>query len=52
MGAGYYDRYLKRCGNSRIFAVAFEAQKLKKAPMEDTDISMDAVITEENIYSD
>jgi 5-formyltetrahydrofolate cyclo-ligase len=51
MGAGYYDRYLQRCRNSRVFAVAFEAQKLIKAPMEDTDIPMDAVITEIKIYS-
>lgn len=51
MGAGYYDRYLQRCRNSRAFAVAFEAQKLIKAPMEDTDIPMDAVITEIKIYS-
>ena len=51
MGAGYYDRYLKKCSNSSIFAVAFEVQKLKKAPMEDTDMSMDAVITEKKIYS-
>jgi 5-formyltetrahydrofolate cyclo-ligase len=50
MGAGYYDRYLQKCGKSSVFAVAFEAQKLKKAPMEDTDISMDAVITEKKIY--
>ena len=50
MGAGYYDRYLQKCGKSSVFAVAFEAQKLKRAPMEDTDIPMDAVITEKNIY--
>lgn len=51
MGAGYYDRYLQKCRNSSIFAVAYEVQKLKKAPMEDTDMSMDAVITEKKIYS-
>ena len=41
---------VKKCGKSSVFAVAFEAQKLKRAPMEDTDIPMDAVITEKNIY--
>lgn len=50
MGAGYYDRFLKDCEKSTVMAVAFEAQKLEKIPMEDTDIAMEIVMTEKSRY--
>ena len=46
MGGGYYDRYLPKCGNAVIAAVAFEAQKVETVPVEKTDIPMDMIFTE------
>ncbi len=50
MGAGYYDRYLKRCTKARVIAAAFEMQKVDSVPCNEHDISLDAVFTEEKIY--
>lgn len=50
MGAGFYDRFLERCPNADIIAVAFEAQKAAAVPAEDWDRPMDAVFTEEAAY--
>ena len=50
MGAGYYDRFLERCPNAHIIAVAFEAQKADTVPMETWDRPMDAVFTEKTVY--
>lgn len=50
MGAGFYDRFLERCPNADIAAVAFEAQKTDAVPAEDWDRPMDAVFTEEAAY--
>ena len=50
MGAGYYDRYLTKCLNACVVAVAFEVQKTHSVPMEEWDIRMDMVFTERNIY--
>ena len=50
MGAGFYDRFLERCPNADIAAVAFEAQKVDKVPTEAWDRPMDAVFTEEAAY--
>ena len=50
MGAGFYDRYLPRCVNARIAAVAFEAQKADCVPMEAWDRPMDLVFTEKAVY--
>lgn len=50
MGAGFYDRYLPRCVNARIAAVAFEAQKADCVPMEPWDRPMDLVFTEKAVY--
>lgn len=50
MGGGYYDRYLLRCSNANIAAVAFEAQKVKSVPVESHDRPMDKVFTEERVY--
>ncbi|MGI6042401.1 MAG: 5-formyltetrahydrofolate cyclo-ligase [Candidatus Alectryocaccobium sp.] len=50
MGAGYYDRYLKRCINAKIVAAAFEFQKVEEVPSGEFDIKMDAVVTESDVY--
>ena len=50
MGAGYYDRFLRQCENASIFAVAHEAQKKSKVPMDPQDHFMNAVITEKTRY--
>ncbi|MBQ9413194.1 MAG: 5-formyltetrahydrofolate cyclo-ligase [Oscillospiraceae bacterium] len=50
MGAGYYDRYLPKCVNAVICAVAFEAQKAERVPAEEWDRPMDMVFTEKEVY--
>ncbi|MGN0715425.1 MAG: 5-formyltetrahydrofolate cyclo-ligase [Anaerovoracaceae bacterium] len=50
MGAGFYDRYLPRCTNANIVAVAFEAQKADCLPMEPWDRPMELVFTEKAVY--
>ena len=50
MGAGYYDRYLKKCTNACVAAVAFEIQKTDHVPMEEWDVRMDMVFTEREVY--
>ncbi len=47
MGAGYYDRFLPQCRNADKILIAFEAQRLDRVCTEDSDVPMDAVITEE-----
>ena len=50
MGAGFYDRYLEKCVNAHIAAVAFELQKAGSIPMEPWDKPMEMVFTEAGIY--
>ena len=50
MGAGFYDRFLERCVNASVIAVAFEAQKAEKLPTEPWDRPMGLVVTESRIY--
>lgn len=51
MGAGYYDRYLKRCTRARVIAAAFEMQRVDSVPCSEHDVSLSAVFTEEKIYT-
>ena len=46
MGGGYYDRYLPKCVNAAVAAVAFEAQRAGRLPAEAWDRSVDLVFTE------
>lgn len=48
MGAGYYDRYLAGCTKACVAAAAFEVQKTDRVPMEEWDIKMNIVFTENN----
>ena len=50
MGAGYYDRYVKRCANACVTAVAFEVQKTDYVPMEEWDVRMNMIFTEREEY--
>ena len=46
MGAGYYDRYLPRCSNAAIYAVAFEAQRLEQRTQLDLENGYLTISTE------
>lgn len=50
MGAGFYDRFLPKCTNAQIAAVAFEVQKTLTVPCNNWDICMDTIFTETSIY--
>ena len=50
MGAGFYDRYLAKCVNAHIAAVAFDVQKADSIPMEPWDKPMEIVFTEAGTY--
>ncbi|MGN1334305.1 MAG: 5-formyltetrahydrofolate cyclo-ligase [Anaerovoracaceae bacterium] len=50
MGAGFYDRYLEKCVNAHIVAVAFEVQKTDSIPMAPWDKPMEMVFTEAGVY--
>lgn len=45
MGAGYYDRYLPKCSNAVIAALAFDEQRAASVPVQDWDIPMQIVFT-------
>lgn len=51
MGAGYYDRYLKKCVNAHVVSVAFEAQKADHIEMQPWDQPMEKVFTEAAVYT-
>lgn len=51
MGGGYYDRFIPKCVNAVVVAVAFECQKADEVPMESWDRKMDAVFTSETVYN-
>lgn len=51
MGGGYYDRFLPKCVNAKIVAVAFECQKAERVPTDERDMPMQAVFTEEMRYN-
>lgn len=48
-GAGYYDRFLSKNPNLRKIGIAFACQEVDSLPVDENDISMDAVITEDGI---
>ncbi|MCK4911544.1 MAG: 5-formyltetrahydrofolate cyclo-ligase [Thermodesulfovibrionales bacterium] len=51
-GGGYYDRLLPRIkGERTIAALAFEAQIFESLPMENHDIPVDYIITEQRIIN-
>lgn len=50
MGKGYYDRYLPRCTNAVKIGVAYEAQRMERAAVEEHDRPLDVFVTEKGIY--
>lgn len=49
MGAGYYDRFLRRAFQSRTIGVAYEALLQKELPMDEYDIYMQEIVTEQGL---
>jgi 5-formyltetrahydrofolate cyclo-ligase len=55
-GAGFYDRYFNKISKDNIeriikLALAYEFQTLDKVPMNDQDIPVDCIITENEFIS-
>ena len=51
MGKGYYDRYLSRCTRAVKIGIAWEAQRVPRAAVDDHDQRLDAFVTERGIYT-
>ena len=49
MGAGYYDQFLARVGNTPKIALAFNFQLEYQVPFEPHDVNVDVIITEAKI---
>jgi len=48
-GAGYYDRFLSKNPGLRKIGIAFACQEVGSLPVDENDIRMDAVITEDGM---
>ena len=48
-GAGYYDRFLSKNQNLRKIGIAFACQEVENLPVDENDIRMDVIITENGI---
>jgi 5-formyltetrahydrofolate cyclo-ligase len=48
-GAGYYDRFLSKNRNMRKIGVAFSCQEVGSLPVDENDIPMDYIVTEDGI---
>jgi 5-formyltetrahydrofolate cyclo-ligase len=48
-GAGYYDRFLSKNPGLRKIGIAFACQEVDSLPVDENDIRMDYIITEEGI---
>ncbi len=51
MGKGYYDRYLPRCTKAQTIGIAFDAQRVDHAAVDEYDRRLDAFATERGIYT-
>lgn len=52
-GAGYYDRFLAANPQIRKIGIAFSCQEAERVPVDENDIHMNCIITEEGVvYSD
>ena len=50
-GGGFYDRYLQRYPDMKRIGLGFECQRYEKVlPVEETDKTLDFIITESNIF--
>lgn len=50
MGKGYYDRYFARSSKAVKIALAYEEQVLDCVPKDPYDVSINLIITDQNIY--
>ena len=48
-GAGYYDRFLEKYPAMRKIGIAFAFQEIGRLPLDETDVRMDYIVTEEGI---
>ncbi|HNX17534.1 MAG TPA: 5-formyltetrahydrofolate cyclo-ligase [Methanoregula sp.] len=48
-GAGYYDRFLSKNPNLLKIGVAFACQEIDRLPVDENDIRMDYIVTEDGI---
>jgi 5-formyltetrahydrofolate cyclo-ligase len=48
-GAGYYDRFLSKNPNLQKIGIAFACQEFDGLPVDENDIRMDYIITEDGI---
>ena len=48
-GPGYYDRFLEKNPDLHKVGIAFASQEVDKLPLEETDIRMDAIVTEDGV---
>ena len=48
-GAGYYDRFMACMSSESLIMVAFEAQRLEKLVIEETDIPIRMIVTEAGV---
>lgn len=48
-GAGYYDRFLAKNRHLRRIGIAFARQEFEGLPLDENDVRMDVIITEEGI---
>ncbi len=48
-GAGYYDRFLAKNKKLRKIGIAFSCQEYENLPVDENDIPMDCILTEEGI---
>jgi len=50
MGAGYYDRFLPKCKKAVTVSVAFESQRIDDLHIDNWDIPLDHIVTENSWY--
>jgi len=50
-GGGYYDRYLSRNVYNKCIGFCFAAQFIDYVPSDETDVNMDAVVTEDGFQT-
>ena len=48
-GGGFYDRYLPKCCDADMIAVAFEVQRAEEIPTDEYDFAVPAVATEKRL---
>jgi 5-formyltetrahydrofolate cyclo-ligase len=48
-GAGYYDRFLSRHPGLRKIGIAYACQEVENLPVDENDMPMDVIITEDGI---